>query len=433
MTILLYSLTFIPILLITLTVHELGHLFFARWAGLKTSGFQIGAAWKICRLHTGRTRIGLDESTRKLNAQAPEVGTGDLVFIYVSRDEDGSLKADAILHENKRAVLEPGEIEAVRSLNQDRMRLNGRVREAGPDHIILADMEWSLRAIPLMAGVHLPEDPSRTIPEAYNNTPWRNKMAITMAGPMANIWLMVMMILVLATFPITGINGTQHQVTHVEANSPAEAAGILAGDHPVRVQNSLRVTPERIREEISRARDRNRAMEMEVRRDGKTLRVRIYPEPGRETIGIRMEPATGRSRSHSMHPNSIANRFTNIGQVYFRSLRDLAVSINEEEDQGPVITGPIMGAYETAQAIDYVGPKAWIITLATINLGVAILNLIPFPPLDGFRIAMETAQSLRRGEPVSPRVEQALVLGGMSLIWMAGIYLIMNDLIQLLR
>ncbi len=63
---------------------------------------------------------------------------------------------------------------------------------------------------------------------------------------------------------------------------------------------------------------------------------------------------------------------------------------------------------------------------------MAILNLIPFPPLDGFRMVMETLQAVRHGEPVSPRVEQALVLGGMSLIWMTGIYLILNDLIRLL-
>ena len=433
MTTLLYSLSFIPILLITLTVHELGHLFFARWAGLKTSGFQIGAAWKICRFHTGNTRIRLDESTRNLHPQVAFAGPGDLVFVFVSRDHQGGLRADAIMHDNKGLRLEPDELEAVRYLNGNRMRLAGRVRETGPEHLVLADMEWSLRALPLMAGVHLPEDPTRTIPEAYNNTPWRNKFAITLAGPMANIWLMVMTILVLAIFPITGINGIQYEITGVETNSPAAVAGIMPGDRPVRVQNSLRVTPERIREEIDRAQTRNRAMDLEVRRNGKTLRMQIHPEAGRTTIGIRMGPVTGARPNHSLHPNSIADRFTSIGQVYFRSLRDLAVSINEEQDQGPVITGPIMGAYETAQAIDYVGPKAWIITLATINLGVAILNLIPFPPLDGFRIAMESAQALRKGEPVNPRVEQVLVLGGMSLIWMAGIYLIMNDLIRLLR
>ena len=433
MNILIYSLSFIPILLITLTVHELGHLFFARWAGLKTSGFQIGAAWKIITFHTGRTQVRLTPQTITLNQQAPSPERGHTVFVYVSPNPDGGLLAAAVLNYNRKWPITPEEQQQVRQLNQDRMRIAGRVREAREDRLVIADMEWSLRAIPLMAGVHLPEDPSRTIPEAYNNTRWRNKAAITLAGPMANIWLMVMTILILAIFPITSVQGNIFIVTHVEQGSPAARAGLQPGDHILRVQDSLRITPERIRNELREAREKERPMDLEVSRGGEILRTRVMPQEERDTMGIMMQPAPPSTRSHSLHPNSIASRFTNISQIYFRSLHGMAASIgSSEQQQGPVITGPIMGAYETAQAIDYVGPKAWIITLATINLGVAILNLIPFPPLDGFRMTMETVQAIRHGEPLNPRVEQALVLGGMSLIWMAGIYLILNDLIRLL-
>ena len=51
----LYSLSFIPLLLLTLTVHELGHLLAARLLRVRVNGFQIGVGWRIATIHTGRT------------------------------------------------------------------------------------------------------------------------------------------------------------------------------------------------------------------------------------------------------------------------------------------------------------------------------------------------------------------------------------------
>ena len=65
-------------------------------------------------------------------------------------------------------------------------------------------------------------------------------------------------------------------------------------------------------------------------------------------------------------------------------------------------------------------------------MGAAIINLLPVPPLDGYRIAMQSLEAVRQGRPVNPQVERAMTLSGLAVILMAGIYLIISDIIHLL-
>ena len=58
MDILLYSLSFIPMLLLTLVVHEMGHLVTARIQGVKVNAFQIGIGWTIRTIYTARPGSG---------------------------------------------------------------------------------------------------------------------------------------------------------------------------------------------------------------------------------------------------------------------------------------------------------------------------------------------------------------------------------------
>ena len=66
---LLYAMTFIPILLITLTVHEGGHFLAARLLRVKTTCFQIGVGPRLFTKYTGKTRIQLQDGE-----EAPKPG-----------------------------------------------------------------------------------------------------------------------------------------------------------------------------------------------------------------------------------------------------------------------------------------------------------------------------------------------------------------------
>ena len=433
MTILIYSMSFIPILLITLTVHELGHLIMARLYQLKVSGFQIGVGRRILTRHTGNTTVNIDSHTRLLNPAVPRPKPGDTASVYVTQDDDGSYTAQAILVRNTQPKLSPRHWEPIRHHNARFMQITGKVRRMDDAQLILADMTWSVGIIPLMAGVHLPEDPGGNIKNVYNTAPWSQRLIITLAGPVANIVLMILATLVLAAFPITSVSRDILTVSRVTPGGPAHTAGVAQGDVLHRIDNALHPTPEQITEHIGEALERQKPVTLGITRGRLNLRIPVHPDPFTGTIGISIQRTPSTSQGYSLTPGAIAQRFTNLGQIYINSIGALATNMRGDENSAPLVSGPIMGAYETAQIVRFAGPKAFLIILATINLGVAILNLLPFPPLDGFRLVTETVQALRHGKPMDPAIERVMTMSGITIIWLTAVYLMVTDILNLLE
>ena len=203
LTIAAYILSFIPMLLLTLVVHELGHLITARMSGAKAGGFHIGGGWRIITIHPGLPRVELDPNLRNLNPGSARLNPGDLASFYI-RKEEGRYMGIAVLPRNG-TPLPKSKWSEVRGYNREHMRLDGKIREIDEEKVILADMDWALKALPFMAGVILPEDPQEKAKEAYNTMSWGRKTLLTAAGPAANIALMVMALATAATFQLSTV------------------------------------------------------------------------------------------------------------------------------------------------------------------------------------------------------------------------------------
>ena len=89
MTLILYALTFIPMALVTLVIHELGHLLTARALMVKVSGFQIGIGPTILTFYTGHTRVPLRPSSLVPGITPQLPSEGELASVYVSIDDLG--------------------------------------------------------------------------------------------------------------------------------------------------------------------------------------------------------------------------------------------------------------------------------------------------------------------------------------------------------
>ena len=308
MTTLIYALSFIPMLLVTLAIHELGHLAIAKLNRTKTGGFQIGIGRNIITRHTGRTAVQLTPETELLNPEVEELKPGDLASVYVTREPgDESYTAAGLLPQNG-TKLPPEQWNAVRRYNETHMRLDGKIRKIDEERIILADMSWSLRAIPIMAHVMLPDDPARKLPEAYNVMPWPPKTAITLAGPAANIVLMVIALAIVAIFPITSVNTPAWTVAQVEPGGPAHEAGIRPGDRIVTINNLPYPSMQEIEEQKEKAAQTGKELRIGIARNGKNVSLRVKPDPETGWIGIQLERIEVSRTEYRMTPQAAGQR-----------------------------------------------------------------------------------------------------------------------------
>src|SRR5918996_3838940 len=88
---------FIPMLLILVVVHELGHFFTARVFGVKVLEFGVGYPPRAFGFYTGRTQVLMDRDTQFINLQGPgDLRSGQFVRVSSTEDANGNLVARII-------------------------------------------------------------------------------------------------------------------------------------------------------------------------------------------------------------------------------------------------------------------------------------------------------------------------------------------------
>lgn len=428
----LWAFSFLLMLLVTMFVHELGHLIVSRMTGTMASSFQIGAGPRLLTLRSGRTRLRLTPRTANLKPGQPEIRRGDIVRAYIAREAGtGGYAATAIFRDDKAPFGDGCEGELMRNA-RSRMQVRGRVEEITPDRVTVAGMEWSLRAFPVMAGVVLNDDPRRRDPRAYNALPWGKQAAITLAGPLANVLTAVVALCMVATFPMGGPNVPTLEVTEVLDGSPAESAGVRPGDLIVRVGNIIHPPTQELKRQIVEAARQREAVGIGILRGSESINLEVRPDPGVERIGIRMEYVAVAAPDYPMDLEHVVRRMLNMGERYIQTLGELAREASSPETRSRAAPGPVTGSYEILRTTQHAGVGGWLIFLATLNLGIAACNLIPIPPQDGYRLIAEGVQAARKGKPVSQHLEAAMFIGGTAVVAFVTIYLLVNDISRML-
>ena len=436
MTILLYSLSLIPMLMIAMVVHELGHLAIAKLSRAKVVGFQIGVGWNIITRYSGRTTVRITPETKMLQPDGEDLKPGNVISVYVTRAPgEKNYTAAAILPRwGKHPPPHPEAAETIRMHEKSHMRLTGRIGQIDPERLVLADMAWALKAMPLMAGITIAEDPGRTMPEAYNMQPWHRQAAITLAGSAANLLLTITALAFAATFLIASGSEYAWTIAWVEPGGPAEKAGIRSGDRMVRVRNLVYPTPVELKQQIDNSAREGSAISIGMLREDAILDFRMKPDPRTRKIGIELELREWPRAERRLTPQAIGMRMTTMARSYAGAIGNIfSERMWNEEDREEMVSGPVLGPYQIGHTMERTGLRGWLVILATLNLGLAATNLLPMPPQDGYRIIAEGVQALQKGKPVNPKVEKAMFLGGITIILAVSMYLIATDILKLLQ
>ena len=93
------------------------------------------------------------------------------------------------------------------------------------------------------------------------------------------------------------------------------------------------------------------------------------------------------------------------------------------------VSGPVGTTVAIGQSVSY-GFKSVLLMVALISLNLGIVNLLPFPALDGGRILLLAIESVRR-KPISPKVETAINATGLILLLVLMAVITLKDVINL--
>ena len=215
-------------------------------------------------------------------------------------------------------------------------------------------------------------------------------------------------------------------VASVIAGTPAERAGLKAGDLVLAVNGERMVTRTQFIEAISR--NPEREIEMTIERGEQELRITAtpYKEGDRGMLGLYVAEPT---RSFTPGPLEAiqlsVQRNIEFSGLIFKTLGGLFVGeTSPRQLMGPVAIAQLSG--ESAQA----GWIALFTLMASISLNLGLLNLLPIPVLDGGHILIMALEGVARRD-FSMAVKEKMLLAGFVLLMMLMVTVIYNDLTRI--
>lgn len=216
-------------------------------------------------------------------------------------------------------------------------------------------------------------------------------------------------------------------IDRVASDSPAAHAGLLPGDRILAVEGKLLARRDELREHFQTKHDQPSTLT--VRRDGKEITTSLQPRlqtiEGQTAylIGV-----TWRLETVTVHPSP----FAQIGESARQAYQIIASLLNRKSDIGVRHMSGIVGIVDNLQQVASVGFIPALAFLISINVSLAIFNLLPIPVLDGGHVIFATLARLR-GKPLNPVWMQNTVAACFILLIGLILYVSYNDVRRLIQ
>jgi regulator of sigma E protease len=211
------------------------------------------------------------------------------------------------------------------------------------------------------------------------------------------------------------------EVVEIAPDSPASIAGLLPGDRIVEVNGVHLSYTEYLQPLLEESKSEEIAMVVVREGDSASKLFRVTPREnppeGEGAIGIVF------SSSEIYEPSLLAKPFAygkyGIDKTYFLSVRILKGlgGIFEQASGGEVpqgVGGPLTVTAVLAEFVRF-GLLPLLEFTAVISVNLALINLIPFPPLDGSRVVLILAEGLT-GRKLAPKIEVYIQTAGMIVL-----------------
>jgi regulator of sigma E protease len=263
-----------------------------------------------------------------------------------------------------------------------------------------------------------------------SKSPWI-RIKVLAAGVTMNFvlaWALLSVTFMLGSYQdVTGenVSGSKILIESIEQNSPAENMGLKVGDIITGNETTIFSSVEQVQQYISS--NKGKEVKLVLQRGDKQVTLvgtpRLDPQPNQGALGISGLGEVVNIKYpffESLWKGvvEIGNMFVVIGQIF--------MNLFQGKNTGIEVMGPVKLAVFTGQII----PLGFVfilrfIAIFSVNLG--IINILPFPALDGGRILFILIEKLK-GKPVSQKVEQTFHTVGMLILLALMLFVTLREI-----
>lgn len=412
-------LVFLLIFSVVVVVHEFGHFYFAKRAGILVREFAIGMGPKI---YAHRGKDGTLYTVRLLPL-------GGYVRMAGFEEED-ELKPGMVVG------LVTNKQEVVTKINTSK-KIN--LTQAIPIEVTHYDLVDSLTITGFVNGNEQDErtfsvDKTATIIEEdgtelriaprevqFQSAKLWQRMLTNFAGPMNNFILsfVIFTVLAFAQGGVQDLNSTV--ISGVGEDTPAQAAGLKAGDKITKINEKSVTNWSELTQAVQSAKDQDLTIDYQQGDESKTTTItpKKVEQNGQTAyqIGVSAPINTSFSAKVIGGVTMSIDSFTRI----VKALGSLIQSFSLDKLGGPVAIFEI-----SSQAAS----QGWITVLSVmgmISMNLGIFNLLPIPALDGGKLVLNIIEGVR-GKPLSQEKEGIITLVGFGLMMVLMVLVTWNDI-----
>lgn len=412
-------LAFIFIFGVIVVVHEFGHFYFAKKAGILVREFAIGMGPKIFA-HTGKDGTLYTIRILPLGGYVRMAGWGeDKTEIKTGTPASLSLNEAGVVTRVNLTGKQLDNLSLPMNVTsfdfEEKLEITGLVLEESKtykvdhDATIVEEDGTEVRIAPLDV-------------QYQNATVW-GRLITNFAGPMNN-FILGILVFIFLMFMQGGVADLSSNAVSITDGGALQAAGLVTGDKILSVNGDATDSYTEVATIISKAaEDATTApsFDLVVEHDGATKNVTVTAEKvdGTYRIGISPILKTG-------FVDKIVGGFQEAGAtalLIVTALKNLIANFDVKQLGGPVAIYKV-----SAQAAEF-GLASVLGLMAMLSINLGIFNLIPIPALDGGKIVMNILEAIRR-KPLKPETESYITLAGVAVMVVLMIVVTWNDIIR---
>ncbi|MCE4964522.1 RIP metalloprotease RseP [Staphylococcus haemolyticus] len=423
MSYLITIVSFMIVFGVLVTVHEYGHMFFAKRAGIMCPEFAIGMGPKIFSFRKNETLytirllpVGGYVRMAGDGLEEPPVEPGMNVKVKLN-DKD---EITHIILDDQHKFQKIEAIEVKQCDFKDDLFIEGITSyDNERHHFNIAEKAYFVEngSLIQIAPRHRQFAHKKPLP----------KFLTLFAGPLFNFILALILFIALAYFQGTPTTS----VGQLADNYPAQQAGLKSGDKIVQVGQYKTKSFDDIQSAANKIKDNKTTIKFE--RDNQTKTVDITPKKqvikqtklnSETTYILGFQP----QKEHTLiKPIALGfDQFVSASTLIFKAVGTMIASIFTGQFSFDMLNGPV-GIYHNVDSVVKQGIIALTYYTALLSVNLGIMNLLPIPALDGGRILFVIYEAIFR-RPVNKKAETIIIAAGAIFVLIIMVLVTWNDI-----